>query len=219
MNSAVVIPEYFNHIAELFAELMIADTLTAGSVKSITNKIVYVEMTSSLPPPKVVRESNLDYSLAWSRLHYAVVDARARDVMYLLIHNKLPIQERLFRIGLKNDPYCRVCAGAEIADNEHFFCQCDGIVGAWTLVKNEILRNGKFNNNVDDWKVLNLLFPKSRLDKELTWLISSYVLYVWDSVYTRGAEVRAEQFFGFLRFKYKEMQSRSILLENLQMFN
>merc|ERR1711872_98588 len=36
VNSAVVIPEYFNHIAELFAELMIADTLTAGSVKSIT---------------------------------------------------------------------------------------------------------------------------------------------------------------------------------------
>merc|ERR1711872_1149034 len=36
MDSATVIPEYFNHIAELFAELMIADTLTAGSVKSIT---------------------------------------------------------------------------------------------------------------------------------------------------------------------------------------
>merc|ERR1712240_948464 len=176
VNSAGVIPKYFNHIGELFAEMMISDTLTAGSLKAITNKTVYVEMTSALPPPKVVRESNLDYSLAWSRLHCSVVDARARDVMYLLIHNKLPIQERLFRIGLKNDPYCRVCAGAEIADNEHFFCQCDGIVGAWTLVKNEILRNGKFNNNVDDWKVLNLLFPKSRLDKELTWLISSYVL-------------------------------------------
>ena len=41
VNSAVVIPEYFNHIAELFAELMIGDTLTAGSLKSITNKIVY----------------------------------------------------------------------------------------------------------------------------------------------------------------------------------
>ena len=87
------------------------------------------------------------------------------------------------------------------------------------MVKKEILRYGKFNNNVDNWKVLNLLFPKSRLDKELVWLISSYVLYVWDSVSTRGAEVRAEQFFGFLRFKYRELQSRSILLENLQMFN
>ena len=72
VNSAVVIPEYFSHIAELFSGMMIGDTLTAGSLKSITNKIVYAEMTSSLPPPKVVRESNLDYSLAWSRLHCTV---------------------------------------------------------------------------------------------------------------------------------------------------
>ena len=74
-----------------------------------------------------------------------------------------------------------------------------------------------FNNNVDDWNVLNLLFPKSRLDKELTWLISSYVLYVWDRVYVRGSEVRAEQFFGFLKFKYKELQTRSSV--TLHLFN
>ena len=37
--------------------------------------------------------------------------------------------------------------------------------------------------------------------------------------YTCGADVRANQFFGFLRFKYKELQSKSIRLENLQMFN
>ena len=94
------------------------------------------------------------------------------------------------------------------------------IVGSWTLVKNEILRYGDLRSNVDDWMILNLMFPKSRLDKELIWLVSSYVLYVWDSVYVRGADVRAEQFFGFLRFKYKELQTRSsIQLKNLQLFN
>ena len=86
-------------------------------------------------------------------------------------------------------------------------------------MKNEILRYGKLGNNVDDWMILNLMFPKSKLDKELTWLVSSYVLYVWESVYVRGAEVRAEQFFGFLRFKYKELQTKgSIELKNLQLF-
>ena len=98
MDRASVIPEYFNHIGELFAEMMISDFLTTGSLGSITNKMVYVEMTSTLPPPKVVMESNLDYNLTWSRLHSPVVDARARDVLYLLIHNKLPVPERLFRI-------------------------------------------------------------------------------------------------------------------------
>ena len=165
-------------------------------------------------------ESTLDYSLAWSRLHCSVVEARARDVMYLLIHNKLPVQERLFRIRLKNDPYCQRCPGAEIADMEHYFSKCEGIVGAWTVVKNEILRFGKFKTIVDDWMILNLMFPKSRLDKELTWLVSSYVWYVWDSVHVRGSDVRAGQFFGYLRFKYKELQTySSIVLENLQMFD
>ena len=219
MNSAAVIPEYFSHVGEVFADMMISDALTAGTLKSITNKVVYAEMTTSFPPPKVVMESSLDYSLTWSRLHNAVVDARARDVMYLLIHNKLPVPERLFRIRVKNDPYCQSCVGAEVADVEHFFAKCEGVCDAWSLLKGEILRVGRFGSGVDDWRILNLMFPKSRFETELTWLVSSYVLYVWDSVSTRGAEVGAEQFFGFLRFKYRELQSRSILLENLQMFN
>merc|ERR1712240_476423 len=112
VNRDVVVPEYFNHVAEVFADVMISDVLTAGSLKSITNKIVYSEMTSSFPPPKVVMESSLDYKLTWSRLQSSVMDARARDVMYILIHNKLPVPERLFRIRVKNDPYCLICVGA-----------------------------------------------------------------------------------------------------------
>ena len=71
----------------------------------------------------------------------------------------------------------------------------------WATVKNEILRIWKFKNNVNDWKILNLMFPKSRLDNELIWLVSSYVWYVWDSVHVRGADVRAEQFFGVPEFQ------------------
>ena len=140
-------------------------------------------------------------------------------MMYLLIHNKLPVQERLFRIRLRNDPYCQSCAGAEICDVEHFFTRCERVVDTWTCMRIEILRYGKFQNSVDDWKILNLMFPKSRVDNELIWLVSSYALYVWESVYLRGAEVRAEQFFGFLKFKYKELQKRSTnIIENLQLF-
>ena len=82
------------------------------------------------------------------------------------------------------------------------------------------MKCGKFKNKVDYWKILNLMFPKSKLDSELILLVSSYVWYVWDRVYVRGANVRVEQFFGFLKFKYKELQHKSsMLLENLQMFN
>ena len=45
-------PEYFAHVADLVAEMMLSDKVNAGTMRNITNKIVYSEMTSSLPPLK-----------------------------------------------------------------------------------------------------------------------------------------------------------------------
>ena len=189
--------------------MMVTETLTVDSIKLLNNKAVYAEMTSSFPPPKVVRESGRDYGIVWTRLHSAVVEFRARDIMFLLLHNKLPIRERLFRIRLRPDPYCQYCVGAEIADVEHFFCSCERIVGVWSWVKRQV---GKFmgqKQNIPDWDLLNLFLPSSDYEMENIWLVSSYVLYVWETVFVRGAEVRIEQFFGFLTYKYRENQAVS----------
>ena len=75
--------------------MMISDRVTTETVKVMTNKTVYAEMTSSFPPPKIVMESSRDYGRAWRRLHSHVVDSKARDVLFLLMHNKLPVGERL----------------------------------------------------------------------------------------------------------------------------
>ena len=42
-------PEYFGHLGQVLANLMIGDTLTPTSVKTLTNRIVYADMTSSFP--------------------------------------------------------------------------------------------------------------------------------------------------------------------------
>ena len=51
--SAGGIPEYYEHVAGIFDDMLTSEVVTAGSIKSITNKAVYADMTSSLPPPKV----------------------------------------------------------------------------------------------------------------------------------------------------------------------
>ena len=38
----------------------------------------------------------------------------------------------------------------------------------------------------------------------MVWLISRYVLYVWYVIHVKGADVKLEQFFGYLTFKFKE---------------
>ena len=39
--------------------------------------------------------------------------------------------------------------------------------------------------DVDDWDLLNLLFLNSSCDADIIWLVSSYVLYVWEMVYVK----------------------------------
>jgi hypothetical protein len=58
-----------------------------------------------------------------------------------------------------------------------------------------------------DWELVNLLFPGSACENEAVWLVGTYVAWVWKELYIhRKTLVRADQFFGFLRFKYKSDQ-------------
>ena len=189
--------------------MIISEKVTAETIKNITNKTVYAELTSSFPPPKVVMESNRDYSSAWKRLHSPVVDGKARDVLFLLLHNKLPVKERLFRIGLKHDPYCLKCAGAEVSDIVHFFCTCEAVNNTWAWLKGQVVQLGRMGVDVDDWDIVNLLFLKSNRDSEIVWLVSSYVSYVWEMMHVKKSEVKLDKFFGYLTFKYKMHQMTS----------
>ena len=60
-----------------------------------------------------------------------------------------------------------------------------------------------------DWDILNLFVPNSAFDMEISCLVSSYVLFVWENIYVREAVVKLDQFFGFLTFKYREHQNFS----------
>ena len=174
--SSLHTPEYFGHIGEILAEMIVTDTLTVVSMKSLTNKAVYAEMTSTFPPPKVERESERDYGIVWTRLHSPVVEFRARDVLFLMLHNKLPVPERLFRIRLRPDPYCLHCSAAEIADVEHFFCCCEKIWRVWSWVKNQVMKYSGQHQQLRDWDLLNLFLPHSDFEQEIVWLVSSCVL-------------------------------------------
>ena len=119
----------------------------------------------------------------WRKLELACSFSDAKDVLYLLIHNKLPIRERLFRIGLSNDPYCEFClplSGASPNDREHFFCSCERVKEVWTVVR-KIIDNllpiqHRHIANVD---LILLNFPKLTRDRELVWFLGSYLTEVW----------------------------------------
>ena len=51
---------------------MISELLSSSTLTTVTNKLVYKDLTS-FKTPKVVSESVLDYKLVWKRLHSPLV--------------------------------------------------------------------------------------------------------------------------------------------------
>ena len=172
----------------------------------ITNKKIYLNYAETFPVPKVEIEAGVSYQRVWRRLASPVLFTVARDTLFLLVHNKLPVKERLFRIGVKVDPYCEVCPGGVICDVEHYFCSCSKVSHVWGWVRARLV-DVLGNNSVSNWELINLLLPASSNHNEAVWLLGSYVSRTWEDTFVRGgAWLRSEQFFWFLRFKYRADQ-------------
>ena len=111
------------------------------------------------------------YIEVWKRLTMPVHLSVARDVLYILVHNKLPVRERMFRIGLSVDPYCDQCPGGAVCDLEHFFCSCLRVANVWGWVRRSLVSMlGGSSNQCSNWELINFLFPKSGFEDQCVWL-------------------------------------------------
>ena len=201
-REAPVIHEYFEKVADCLALVMMSEVLTTTTVPSVRNKIVYKDL-ASFPTPKVELGSVHNYKLSWRRLQCPAVESEVKETMFLLIHNKLPVSERLFRIGVKVDPYCSHCPGAVTADIEHFFCDCERTKVTWSWIRLKILRLCQQGSTASNWELLHLLVPETQYEQEMVWLIGNFISYAWNNSYVRNRVVKVEKFFGFLTYKYK----------------
>ena len=164
-----------------------------------------MKLIKSKPVPKVEQEAGFSFKAVWRRVSCSVLAPSDRDSLFLLIHNKLPVRERLFRIGLALDPYCEVCPSAEICDVGHFFCSCYRVSQAWQGVRAMLERVLGVNcDNCSDLQLVSLHFPASMGGTKGVWLMGTFVSWVWEEIFIRGAPVlKKEHFFGYLKFKYK----------------
>ena len=145
------------------------------------------EYAKAFTVTKVEREAVFPYKDVWRRVNLPVLTAVARESLFLLVHNKYPVKERLFRVGLAVDPYCEVCPGGSICDVEHFFCSCSTVTLVWRWVRGRVVEMlGAGGAQVSNWEIINLVLPTSTFDKEIVWLVGSYVTRVWEEIFVRG---------------------------------
>ena len=207
-----VVPAYFQNLAEIITDARIADLVTSNNWKIITNKFIYHSYLKTLPDSKTEVEADAPLSDVWKRLGNASLSAEVKEVLYLLVHNKLPTKERLFRIKTVHDPYCGRCENNEIGDRVHYFCSCNSVIDAWNSVSD--ILSVLLGQTVSQSELITLRFPKSHNDTEVTWLIGVYIYFVWKTFQGERKDlVDRDQLFGFLKYKYKSDQlgSRSPL--------
>ena len=145
-------------IYDLINEAVDEEYLNSRNWRLITNKMVYAGHEKKFPVVKVEVDLGLSFKNVWKRLQNPVMSRWAVDNMYLLIHNKIPVRERLFRIGVRNDPYCEWCEGAQVSDVEHVFTTCVRTMMLWSWVRGKIVKWMGLGM-VSNWELINLRFP------------------------------------------------------------
>ena len=118
------IPDYYAEIESLVMEARFDDLVTAPGWRLVTNKMLYNTRVNNLDPPKVETEAGVSFKRVWHFLGFPVLSSPSREICYLLVHNKLPVKERLCRVGLSNNPFCDECPGpGPIVSNVKHYCQ------------------------------------------------------------------------------------------------
>ena len=205
--------QHFNKVADLVTNVGLLESVDLAAWNGLTNKMIYQSFAELFSRTKIEREASSDMSLVWSRLISLKRNRVVQETSYLLVHNKLPVQERLFRINLSKDPYCPFCQTASFQDVFHFFTLCARVEVYWSWTKSlAISLLDARNVNEEDLIVFN--WPKSRRDGDITWLIGHYVFIVWDMLSVRRlSAINNTEFFGFMRFKYKEALANKAVSE------
>ena len=133
------------------------------------------------PPARIELES-LDprtYGQVWRRLNLPLIDSELRETLFLLIHNKLPTRERLFRVYLMPDPYCKYCldfgGSALIGDLRHLFCDCPLVHDVWKEFMLLLSSLSSHVSGLDNLDVLQLKFSRNEAEGEIVWLVAVYV--------------------------------------------
>ena len=203
---AEIISPYFQHMRLLLVESLVLGDVDVSRLASVTAKNLYLGYTSSFPPPKVIFKYDVEWSIVWRRLDSPVLDPLAREHLFMIINNIVPNRERLYlKMHMVNSPQCVVCHVRE--DNTHMFMECDLVREAWGWVRLRLLSMLPANCAVtSNFEFLNLMFEEHVMDKELVWLIGTFLEFVWMKKLMKHKKVKLEHLIGYVELKYKANQ-------------
>ena len=195
---------FFVSLVDLVLEALDEGWLSQGNWRLVSNRYLYKKHVDKFKIVRVEQLASFSFNFVWGRVNNIILERRVSDLLFLIIHNKLAVKERFFRVGLIDDPYCDFCQEAVFADILHFFTGCVRVSREFAWVRGRIV-DLLGVGGVSNFEILNLIFPKTVNEDEIIWLLGSYVEGVWTRLFEKGESwLRFEEFFGYLTYKYRE---------------
>ena len=164
--------------------------------KRVTAKKLYQLNTTTFPPPAITYKRDLpDWELVWKRVGSVMLEPRGREVIYQIVNNLFPTQERLYLIN-RDRPVerrrvttnrCKMCNQGVLEDCEHLFTECSMVREGWGWLRMRLLWLMPDCTRMSNWEFLHLVFPEDgRVEKEALWLMGQWVQLVYMESIIRG---------------------------------
>jgi hypothetical protein len=161
----------------LLEELSANGLLAHDSLREVTAKGLYESFTETPPPPRVeAKLPHLDWPLIWSRLHSSSLTLQERDFMFRLLHNILPVPERMARINPGASGLCPRCPDST-ASVLHTFTECVHTSDIWLSLFFNI--HHFFPVIPTNQELLLLSFQRTPRDTDITASIVTFAMLVW----------------------------------------
>ena len=142
-----------------------------------------------------------------------MLEPRAREVLYMVVNNLYPTQERLFRVNMDKKEedrrvktsVCQRCKQGVVEDCQHLFTECDMVREGWGWLRTRLLMLLPECQRCSNWEMLHLVFPRDgRVENEMVWLLGQWVQMVYQEMVVRGRVMEDQFVRGHLRYKYYE---------------
>jgi len=147
-------------------------------------------MAAAATPPREVRVTQIQPGIEWEKvlnnLHSIPTSEGARSAWYMVLHDLLPTNTRLNRIGLVETVDCTLCGEKDIKVHELTECGVGEETWEWTRIWLEVIHRTDRRRISSGW----LLGPSFRLwprQRHLAtlWILANLVFYLLHNRRTR----------------------------------
>ena len=227
-----VFTPYYQHMVELYKEGVVMELCLYCCIDKdckdnklkATAKEIYAAYTDTFPPPRVEYKeqfmlvTGVQWQRVWDRVASTMLDPMARETMWRAVNNILPTRERQFRLQLRDLPaeneivgrqvrnnLCKRCALRKTDDVTHMFTECGLVREAWCWTRRRMLDLLPDDMmDLSNFELVHLLFPKELMERELVWVLGTYMGWVYEQAVLRGRVLTDAHVRGYMRYQYYE---------------